>query len=197
MLTHCTHTLHTHCTHTHHTPHTTQYTIHNTQYTKHRVQSTDVLVQNVHSLAFGCELSRRVVKTSNSSCTAIAAQAPSFRGSLYGAEAKHTTANRNAAQPNEAEKKVQCGTCSNDSWIFAHKWTLGRTCRFCCHLFPKLAAPTQFVCKRTAVDAGTATVGGVEPWLRETSEEKLDAAERAGDEGAVKKIRASRPRSRL
>ena len=35
--------------------------------------------------------------------------------------------------------------------------------------------------------------GGVEPWLRETLQEKLDAAERAGDEGAVKKIRALCP----
>ena len=35
--------------------------------------------------------------------------------------------------------------------------------------------------------------GGVEPWPQEFLQEKLDAAERAGDEGAVKKIRALCP----
>ena len=43
------------------------------------------------------------------------------------------------------------------------------------------------------MDAGTFPAGGVEPWLRESLQEKLDAAERAGDEGAVKKIRGSCP----
>ena len=44
------------------------------------------------------------------------------------------------------------------------------------------------------MDAGTvAAAGGVEPWLREILQEKLDVAERAGDEGAVKKIRALCP----
>ena len=40
---------------------------------------------------------------------------------------------------------------------------------------------------------GSDAAGGVEPWLREILQEKLDAAERAGDEGAVKKIRALCP----
>ena len=69
---------------------------------------------------------------------------------------KPSTRPRNAGQPNEAEKKVQCGTCSNDSWIFAHKWTSVRTCRFCCSLFPKPVARAQSVGKRAAVDARTA-----------------------------------------
>ena len=43
------------------------------------------------------------------------------------------------------------------------------------------------------MDAGSAPAGGVEPWLREILQEKLDVAERAGDEGAVKKIRALCP----
>ena len=37
-------------------------------------------------------------KTSESSSLAVAAQAPPFRGSLYGAEAKHTTAKCCAAK---------------------------------------------------------------------------------------------------
>ena len=59
--------------------------------------------------------------------------------------------------------------------------------------FPKPVARAQSVGKRTTVDAGTAAAGGVEPWLREVLQEKLDAVERAGDEGAIKKIRASCP----
>ena len=106
---------------------------------------------------------------------------------------KQSTRPRTAAQPNDAEKKVQCGTCNSDSWIFAHKWTPGRTCRFCCSPFPKPVARAQSVGKRAAVDAGSAPAGGVEPWLREILQEKLDVAERAGDEGAVKKIRALCP----
>ena len=43
------------------------------------------------------------------------------------------------------------------------------------------------------MDAGTAAAGGVKPWLREILQEKLDAAERAGDEGAVNNIRALCP----
>ena len=69
----------------------------------------------------------------------------------------------------------------------------GRTCRFCCSPFPKPVARAKSVGKRAAVDAGSAPAGGVEPWLREILQEKLDAAERAGDQGAVKKIRALCP----
>ena len=58
------------------------------------------------------------------------------------------------------------------------------------HPFPKPVARAQSVGKRAAVDAGSNAAGGVEPWLREMLQEKLDAAERTGDEGAVKKIRA-------
>ena len=92
---------------------------------------------------------------------------------------KPSTRPRNAAQPNEAEKKLQCGTCNNDSWIFAHKWTPGRTCRFCCHLFPKPAARAQSVGKRTAVDAralcpdlvsDTGGDGGVDLWISLTKQ---------------------------
>ena len=63
------------------------------------------------------------------------------------------------------------------------------------HLFPMPAARAQSVGRRaTTVDAGTAAAaGGVEPWLREILQEQLDAAERAGDEGAAKKIRALCP----
>ena len=106
---------------------------------------------------------------------------------------KQSTRPRTAAQPSDTEKKVQCGTCNSDSWIFAHKWTPGRTCRFCCSPFPKPVARAQSVGKRAAVDAGSAPAGGVEPWLREILQEKLDVAERAGDEGAVKKNRALCP----
>ena len=106
---------------------------------------------------------------------------------------KPSTRPRSAAKPNEAEEKVQCGICSNDFWIFAHGWTLGRTCRFCCSPFPKPVARAPSVGKRAAVDARTAAAGGVEPLLREILQEKLDAAERAGDQGAVKKLRAFCP----
>ena len=87
---------------------------------------------------------------------------------------KQSTRPRTAAQPNDAEKKVQCGTCNSDSWIFAHKWTPGRTCRFCCSPFPKPVARAQSVGKRAEVDAGSAPAGVVEPWLREILQEKLD-----------------------
>ena len=110
---------------------------------------------------------------------------------MYGADAKHTTLKRSAA--NEAEKKVLCGTCSNDSWIFAHKWTTGLTYRFCCHPFSKPAARASLLVRE-------------QQWMREPPQQevsnhgydnffkkKLDAAERAGDEGAVKKIRALCP----
>ena len=103
---------------------------------------------------------------------------------------KQSTRPRTAAQPNDAEKKVQCGACNSDSWIFAHKWTPGRICRFCCSRFPKPVARAQSVGKRATVDVGSAPAGGVEPWLREILQEKLDVAERSGDEGAVRKIRA-------
>ena len=43
------------------------------------------------------------------------------------------------------------------------------------------------------MDAGTAAAGGAEPWLREILQEKLDAAQGAGDEGAVNNIRALCP----
>ena len=60
-------------------------------------------------------------------------------------------------------------------------------------LFTKPVARAQSVGKRAAVDAGSVPAGGVEPWLREILQEKLDVAERADDEGAVKKIRALCP----
>ena len=40
---------------------------------------------------------------------------------------------------------------------------------------------------------GTVTAGRIEPWLREIVQDKLDAAERGGDAGASKKIRALCP----
>ena len=134
------------------------------------VQSTDVLVQNVHSHALGRALQL-----------------------LRKHHPKPSTRPRNAAQPNEVEKKVQCGPWNNDSWIFARTWTPGRTCRFCCHPCPKPAARAQSVGKRTVVDAGTAAAGGAERWSREILQQKLDVAEREGDEGVVKNIRASCP----
>ena len=105
---------------------------------------------------------------------------------------------RNAGQPNEAEKKVQCGALV--AMILGILLTNGHLVALVVSgvllspsHFPKPVARAQSVGKRAAVDAGTAAAGGVEPWLREVLQEKLDAAERAGDEGAVKKIRALCP----
>ena len=108
---------------------------------------------------------------------------------------KQSTRPRTAAQPNDAEKKVQCGTCNSDSWIFAHKWTPGRTCRFCCSPFPKPVARAQSVGKRAAVDVGTAPAGGVEPWLREILQEKLDVAKDRGDGGVARTMQMERKRA--
>ena len=84
---------------------------------------------------------------------------------------KPSTRPRPAAQPNAAEKKVPCGTCNHDSWIFAHRWIPGRTIRFCCHPFPKPVLEHSLLAKRAAVDSGTVTAGRIEPWLREVLKE--------------------------
>ena len=102
-------------------PTTNQHTTHNTQ---HRVQTHSfswceqfVLVILFHEIATsprrararrslarnwlrpaGCGRLIHSGKRRTISCTAIAAQTPSFRGSLCGAEAKHTTAKRRAAK---------------------------------------------------------------------------------------------------
>ena len=106
---------------------------------------------------------------------------------------KPSTRPRLAAQPNAAEKKVPCGTCNHDSWIFAHRWIPGRTIRFCCHPFPKPVLEHSLLAKRAAVDSGTVSAGRIEPWLREVLKESRMPLNALATDGASKKIRALRP----
>ena len=46
----------------------------------------------------------------------------------------------NEEQPNtKKEPKILCIACTDDSWICAYEWTLGRTFRICCDTCPKTA----------------------------------------------------------
>ena len=98
---------------------------------------------------------------------------------------KPSTRPRNAGQPNEAEKKVQCGTCGNDSWILlVVSAVLLSPSQLLEHSL--LANEQQWMPEPLQQEVSN-------HWLLETLQEKLDVDERAGDEGAVKKIRASCP----
>ena len=125
-----------------------------------RVQSTDVLVQGVHSQrnrlrAAKCGWLTHPGKRRTSRALRLLRRHYRSEAPCMAPKQAHDR----EGQPNEAEKKVQCGTCGNDSSIFAHKWTPGRSCRFCCSPFSKPVARAQSVGKRAAEDAGSSVAG--------------------------------------